>query len=153
MLVQVLVPVVGLVWLGVYRASLRPAWRFLARCWCHLGVIKLHRNLWVGRGYVVPRIREFGCRNTCSHQCKSWALFTHHHLKYQKDFFDVIFHVGRMRDQVSISKLVWSWEDSDETMDDKRRTSFWRTHCSAMQNQVASRVEPWRFPCLCQRID
>ena len=62
-LVQVLVPVpvVGLVWLGVSRASLRPAWRFFARWWCHLGVINLHRNLWVGRGYVVPRIREFGC--------------------------------------------------------------------------------------------
>ena len=60
-LVQVLVPVVGLVWLGVFRASLRPAWTFLARWWCHLGVIKLHHNLWVGRGYVVPRIREFGC--------------------------------------------------------------------------------------------
>ena len=59
-LVQVLVLVVGLVWLGLSRASLRPAWRFLARWWCHLGVIKLHRNLWVGRGYVVPRIREFG---------------------------------------------------------------------------------------------
>ena len=58
MLVQVLVLVVGLVWLGVSRASLRPAWRFLARWWC-LGVIKLHRNLWVGRGYVV--LREFGC--------------------------------------------------------------------------------------------
>ena len=60
-LVQVLVPVVGLVVLGESRASLRPAWRFLAHWWCHLGDINLHRNLWVGRGYVVPRIREFGC--------------------------------------------------------------------------------------------
>ena len=54
-------PGVGLVWLGVSWASLRLAWRFLARWWCHLGDINLHRNLWVGRGYVVPRIREFGC--------------------------------------------------------------------------------------------
>ena len=46
---------------GGVRASLRPAWRFLAHWWCHLGDINLHRNLWVGRGYVVPRIREFGC--------------------------------------------------------------------------------------------
>ena len=48
-------------WSGLVWASLRPAWGFLARWWCHQGGINLHRNPWVGRGYMVLGSREFGC--------------------------------------------------------------------------------------------
>ena len=60
--VQVLVLVVGLVWLWWFRASLRASRGFLALWWYHLGAIRLRRNLWVGRGYVVLGNREFGCQ-------------------------------------------------------------------------------------------